>query len=142
MKIILLQDIKDIGRKNELKNVPDGYARNFLIARKLAVPANKENLSIKENIDSKNSAEIDRLKQSAGKITGKNFIFEVRVGDKNSVFESVSKKDIENALSQKDYKVEAVTLVKPIKTLGEHIIEINLGKSIKTNLKITIQAKK
>lgn len=141
MQVILLQDIKSIGKKNELKNVPDGYARNFLIARKLAIPATKENLREKAGMDAKISAEIGRLQKAAEKIAGENLVFEVKVGDKNSVFESVSKKDIESALSQKGYGVAEAILPKPIKTLGEHTIQLNLGKGIKADLKITIKAK-
>ncbi len=141
MQVILLQDIKGIGRKNELKNVPDGYARNFLIARKLAISATKENLREKANTDAKNLAEINRLKNTAQKIAGENFIFEVKVGDKNSVFESISKKDIEDELNKKGYRMAEALLPKPIKTLGEHKVQLNLGKGIKIDLKITIQAK-
>ncbi len=137
MKVILLENIKGLGNKYDIKNVSDGYARNFLISRKLAKAASET--AIKELESQK--AEYERQEQeikakaekSAEDLSGLKFDFKVKTGKKGEVFGSVSAEDIKKSLIEKGIEAE-ILLDKPLKSLGEHQVEINFGKGVKTTI--------
>src|SRR5262245_40106106 len=101
MRVILLSDVRGVGRKNEIKDVSDGYARNFLIARKLAVAADEKGMSVKGAADAKEQAEHDRLQAIADKLAKMSFEFTVKTGEHKEVFGSISKRDVEQAVRAK-----------------------------------------
>lgn len=148
MKVILLQDIKGLGKRLDIKNVSDGYARNFLIPRNLIKIANTQNLKeiesqklilVKKEEESKSQTE--QLKKQIEKI---ELIFKVVIGDKKEMFASIDAKDIKEKLVEEIGSVEIlknseIILEKPIKKLGEYQVEIDLKQGIKTKIKVLIQ---
>ncbi|OIO49323.1 MAG: 50S ribosomal protein L9 [Parcubacteria group bacterium CG1_02_42_13] len=144
MKIILLQDVRGVGRKYDVKEVSDGYARNFIIPRKLGKVATSETLrelkTQKENWEKQIAVLDDRLKKLQGALTDKPLIFKLKLGENQKAFGSVSKKDIEEKLRESDKNLSfEVNLNQPIKTLGEHQVKINLNGGVSGNIKIKVE---
>jgi large subunit ribosomal protein L9 len=144
MKVILLQDTSDIGKKFEVKEVKDGYARNFLLPRKMAQIATetalRELAKKKEILEKERQEKINHLKEIAKKLEELKLTFILREGEKGEIFGSVSKSEIIKALKDRgfDEKNWEVKLERPLKTAGEHAAEIGLGEGIKTKVKIQI----
>jgi len=142
MKVILLQDIKNFGRKFDVKQVKDGYARNFLLPRNLVKVATSEaikQLEIQKAVWQKQEIETkNKLEALAKELTEKEFHFALKTGDKGEVFGSIDKNDIKNKLSLSDSDIN-INLERPIKKLGTCQVEINLGKGIKTSVRIIIE---
>ncbi len=143
MKIILLQDIKGFGKKFDIKEVKDGYARNFLAPRKLAVFASPNEI---EKLNREKAREGDerekrvaRLKTEAEKLKNSVLEFKLKVGKKGEVFGSIGKKDIEKELSARGLSEAKIELEKPIKSLGEHKILISFEGDIKVPLQIIVR---
>ena len=151
MKVILVQDIKNLGKKFNIKDVSDGYARNFLIPKGLVRSANEKNLKELEALkatvakkEEKLKTQLSKLKKEIEKI---EIEFKVAVGEKQQMFASVDESDIKEKIIEKFSSIEQfkeplnylkVILEKPIKKLGEHQVEINLGMGVKTKVKIVI----
>lgn len=144
MKIILLKDVKGLGQRLEVKEVKDGYGRNFLIARGLAEAATKDALNKLEHQKKIWEAEreklVGELKIGAKKLEEMELKFKMKTGEKGETFGSVSRKDIEMELTKYGYKNLKIELEKPIKTIGEHKVAIDLGEGIKAKMKITTQS--
>lgn len=153
MQVILLQDIKGLGRKYDTKQVKDGYVRNFLLPRKLVKIATDS--AIKELETQK--AELERQKQElkakleklAKDLYGKEFRFNVKTGEKGEIFGSVSKEDIKtrivadiNADLRGYIKDIEINLERSLKTLGEHQVEIDLSAGVKTKIKLQVLEQK
>lgn len=149
MKMILLQDIRGFGKKFDVKEVKDGYARNFLLPNGLAKIANEK--SLKELEIQKASQEIkekeirEKLEKLAKAISGKELRFKVKTGEKEEVFGSVNKEMILTEIGKNHLLAEKLTenieaeLAKPFKTLGRHEIMIDLGKEIKAKTTVIIE---
>lgn len=142
MRVILLQDIKGFGRKFEVKEAKDGYARNFLLPRKLAMVATEAELK-KLNREKKIAVEkrqqlISKLKEEARRIEDLTLEFKLKTGEKGEVFGSISERDIESALKERGFGDVRTNLKQPLKSLGENKLEVNLGEGIKAGLKILI----
>ena len=142
MKIILLQDIGNIGRKNEIKEVKDGYARNILLPQKLVQVATAENVrKLQSEIKKHQTKKKNRfavLRSQAAALSDIVLLFPVRANEKGEIFGSVSAKEIEKSLAEKGFKNTTAILEKPLKKIGEYQIEINLGEGIKTKVSIKI----
>jgi large subunit ribosomal protein L9 len=156
MKIILLQDVRGVGRKYDVKEVADGYARNFLIPRRLAKPATDEALSElqaqRENLVKQLKIWQDKLKEIQKFFEEKPLVFKLKVGERGEVFGSVTKKEIEEALrkvlretnkellpeANRDFLIE-VRLNKPLKTLGSHQVVIDLGRGVTGEIKVLVE---
>ena len=124
----------------DIKEVSNGYARNFLFPKNLALPATKENLAKREHWAESEKEIIKQLEGLAQKLAGEKLELKVATGDKGEVFGSVTEKDIKLTLLERGYPKELeVTLEKPIREIGERQVEISLGKNIKTTLKLLIQ---
>jgi large subunit ribosomal protein L9 len=145
MKVILLQDIKNIGKKGETKNVSDGYARNFLFARNLAKPATEEALkeleTLKANEMRAKSEEYNRYKTLAEKLQTLALSFKVKVGEKGRAFGSVTQLKIQQALKKEGVAVEKewILLDEPIKTTGEKAVKIKFPNNLTAEVKIIIE---
>lgn len=139
MKVILLVDVRGVGRRYEVKEVHDGYARNFLIPQKLAVLADEKQLAAKKSHDEQEAGETERLQKLADKLAKEVFEFKIKAGAKGEVFGSVSKKDIEGALRNTPSAGAEVVLEHPIKATGEHEVEVSLGRGVKAKVKILIK---
>lgn len=142
MKVILLSDVKNLGLKDDIKEVADGYFRNVLLPKKLAAAANSVLLAELTKRKSKAAAEkeklIHELKSKVPELQKISLSFPVKAGKKDEVFGSVTKKDIELALAEKGLKNVTAELTSHLKTLGEHEVTIDLGEGIKTKIKISL----
>lgn len=138
MKVILLADIKGVGRKNEIKEVAEGYGRNFLIARKLAVAADGKGMGVKQAIDAQEQAERDRLTALGSLLSRMPFLFKIKTGEGGSVFGSVSRRDIELAFAERGVTEGELELEHPIKATGDHHVMVNFGKGVKAKVTITV----
>ena len=145
MKVILKQDIKGVGKKDQIINANDGYARNYLFPKKLAVPADKGNLT---NLKSKQTSEEHRkeLEKQAALETAKkieNILLKlpVKSGENGKVFGSITAKEIVQNL-EKQYGIivdkKKVSLQEPIKMLGMFNIEIKLYDGVIAKLKVNV----
>ena len=147
MKVILKEDIKGVGKKDQIINANDGYARNYLFPKNLAVPADKGNIvnleSKKSSIEHKKELERQSARETAKKIEGILLKLPVKSGENGKVFGSVTSKEIQENL-EKQYKIEVdkkkINLSEPIKTLGMFNIEIKLYEDITAKLKLNVIA--
>ena len=146
MKVILLKSIKDLGQKGDVKEVKEGYGRNFLLARGLAVLATQGAVSSHRS-ELKNLAEHElKLEKDAEalkqKIETAPFLAHVSTNDQGIVFGSINTKDIVDLLKEKGIIVNKAQLEikSPIKKIGESIVKINLYKNIKADLKIRVES--
>lgn len=145
MKVILKENIKSIGKKDEIVNVSDGYARNYLFAKKLAVEANNENLSkLKAKKDSENYKK-DIEKQEAKKVAEElekiKLQFKVKQGENGKIFGGISSKEIAEKLEkQQKIKVDKkkIELRESIKTLGITKVSIKLYEGIIGTIKVEV----
>lgn len=148
MKVILRADIKGVGKKDEIINASDGYARNFLFPKNLAVEANAENMSkLKAKKDSnayKKSQEKEEAKKIAEKLSGILLKIPVKAGENGKIFGGVSAKEISDVL-KKEYNIEVdkkkIELKETIKTLGVRTLTIKLYEGVIGNLKIDVISK-
>ena len=133
MKVILKADIKGVGKKNEVINASDGYARNFLFPKDLAVEANAENMSKLKAQESSKKFQKDVEREEAKKLAeklGKIMVtIKVKAGENGKIFGGVSSKEIADNL-EKEHKLKIdkkkILLKETIKTLGTHMIEVKL----------------
>ena len=145
MKVILKSDIKGVGKKDEVINASDGYARNFLFPKNLAVEANSENMSkLKAKQDSnayKKLQEKEEAKKIADKLSKILLKIPVKSGENWKIFGGVSEKEISDLLKE-EYKIEVdkkkIELKETIKTLGIRTITIKLYEGVIGNLKIDV----
>ena len=147
MKVILKADIKGVGKKNEVINASDGYARNFLFPKNLAVEANTANMSKlqaqKDSNQFKKETEKEEAKKLAEKMSKIMLKITVKAGENGKIFGGVSAKEIaENLETQQNIKVDKkkIDLKETIKTLGVHTVEIKLYEGVIGKLKIDVRS--
>ena len=145
MKVILKQDIKGVGKKNEVINASDGYARNFLFPKNLAVEANAENMSKlqaqKDATQFRKDTEKEDAKKIAEKLTKIMVKVQVKAGENGKIFGGVSAKDIsENLEKQHNIKIDKkkIDLKKTRKTLGIHLIDVKLFEGVSGKIKVDV----
>ncbi len=144
MKVIFIKDVKGQGQKGEIKEVKDGYAKNFLIKNGYAIKETKESLKIlnreqqaKKQEDEENRKKALKDKESLEK---EKLSFIVKTGEHDKVFGSISVKQIKEKLDQK-YKLDKKQIIinNPIASLGFHEVQINLYKDIVATIKIEVK---
>lgn len=145
MKVILLDNIKGVGKKDEIINASDGYARNYLLPKKLAVEANSENLSKlnnkKEAASYRKDVEKQNAEELAKKLKGIMLKIKVKAGENGKIFGGVTSKEIsDNLKSQYNFIVDKkkIDLKETIKTLGEFNIDIKLFEGVIAKLKVEV----
>jgi len=144
MKVILTTNIKKIGKIGELVKVKDGYARNYLFPKKMALRENKKNLEyyekIKEEIQINENKKLDEAKELLNNIKKLKIEFKKEADEKKQLYGTISKKEIINFLKEKDIKIFAddIKIVQPIRSLGEHQIEINPYEGIEESINIIV----
>lgn len=145
MKVILLKDVKKQGKKDDILEVSDGYAQNFLIKNGLAVKytAGSKNIldqEIKVRKDNE-QALIEDCKNIKSQIEALELTFKVKTGTSGKVFGSVSSKQIAEELAKKNIIVDKKTIKidNPIDTLGTHLVNINLHKKVVAQIKINVK---
>lgn len=144
MEVIFIKDLKNQGKKGQVKNVKDGYAENFLIKNGYAVKKTKENLlklnqeqTKKAKEDAANKEEAQLLKEKLSKVT---LEFKVKTGEGDRVFGSISIKQIKDELAKQGYKIEksSIELTNNISSLGFHNVNINLYPEITAKIKVHV----
>ena len=146
MKIILLQDVKGQGKKGEVIDVNEGYARNFLIKKGLAEVATASKLNDisqkKAAADFHKAEEVKATKAMASELKGKTFTVKIKAGQNGKVFGSVTGADISEALQAEGYTVDKrkVILTQPIKTLGSYDIELKLLEGVSAKITVNVEA--
>ena len=145
MKVILLDNIKGVGKKDEVINASDGYARNFLFPKKLAVEANAENMSkLKNKQDSfqhKKDVEKEKAEEIAKKLKDIVVNVKVKAGDNGRIFGGVTSKEISESLKQQfgiEIDKKKIVLNETIKNLGVFNVSVKLFEGIVGNLKVNV----
>lgn len=144
MKIILLADIKNVGKKGQVVNAADGYARNFLFPRKLAQEATEDNLHIinqkKDNERKKKLAEVEEAQALAEKLKGKEIKLTAKSGDTGRLFGAITNKDMSEAIKkQYDIDIDKKKIVMDtIKQVGVFEVEVKLYAEVSTKMKAVI----
>lgn len=144
MKVILLKDVKNIGKKGELIEAKDGYARNFLLPRGLAVEATASSMKelehqyrAREKRDAKALEKAQGLKE---KLQEEKLEMAVKAGEAGRIFGSVTSMDIAEVLEKLGYRIDRknILLEHPLKTLGEHDVDIKLHPQVIARLKLVV----
>jgi large subunit ribosomal protein L9 len=144
MKIILLDDVAKVGRRGEVRDVSDGYARNFLIPKKLALSASAGNLKNLEHIKQQTDAKAQRIKNDAHglqqRIEALTYEERRQASEEGKLFGSVTSQDIADFLGRQGVKVERrrIQLDEPIKTLGETTVAVRLHADVTAQLRVAI----
>ena len=145
MKVIFLQDVPRVGKKHDIKEVNDGYAMNFLFARKLAEPATPKATMLleqrKKNIEIERGVQESLLMKNLEEIKGKTIKIHGKANEKGSLFSAIHKKEIVEEMHRQhhaDIAEEFIALEKPIKETGEFEIPI-LIKNKKSSFKLVVE---
>ncbi len=144
MKVILLQDVRGIGRKGDIVEAKDGYARNFLIPKGYAAIATES--AVREAKHREKSREIrDKMhlqasKELKEKIEQETFTLAVKAGEKGRIFGSVTNMDIAGALKDAGYEVDRkdILMQAPIKDVGMHVVELRLHSEVSARIKVDV----
>jgi len=147
MKVIFIKDLKNQGKKNEIKEVSDGYAQNYLIKNGYAVKYTKtSNERLNDDLE-KNRQEDEKNKEFANKLKEQlekeNIKFIVKTGNNGKVFGNISSKQIQDELKKKNYDIDKkkIKIDLALNTLGCHYVEIELYKNIKAKLQVELNEK-
>ena len=145
MKVILTKDVKGQGKKGDVVNVSDGYARNYLFPNKLAIEASNKNLNevkAKKAADARRKKEeLEQAKLLAKKISGVEVLVRAKSGDQGKLFGSITSKDIADAaLKQHKLKIDRkkIVLTEPIKSLGSFSLEVKVYPDVSASLNVKV----
>ncbi len=144
MKVILLDDVTKVGRRGEVRDVSDGYARNYLLPKKLALSATAGNLKNLEHIKTQQEAKAGRIKEDAEALRARieALVFEQRrqASEDGKLFGSVTSQDIVDFLAGQGVQVERrrVVLDEPIKALGDTSVTVRLHHDVTAKLKVNV----
>ncbi|MCD6528237.1 50S ribosomal protein L9 [bacterium] len=144
MKVVLLCDVDKIGKKYEIKQVKDGFARNYLIPKGLAKPATEEVLKwveAQKEIEAKKiEEELKQVQKLASKLDGQEIVISTKIGKKGEMFEKISRQKIYEKLKELGFKIKKnqIELEKPIETLGEFPVKIQLEHGLEAEIKVIV----
>ena len=145
MKVMLTKDVANVGRAGDVKDVADGYGRNFLLPRKLAVPARAgvedEARKIRDAANRREAKDRDEAQALAEEIGNKTVVVRLRVGAEDKAFGSVTNADIASALkAQHQVEVDRhkIDLKEPIKQLGEHQVALRLHRDVEAHINLIV----
>lgn len=144
MKVILLDDVAKVGRRGEVRDVSDGFARNFLIPKKLALSASAGNLKNLEHIKQQQDAKAHRIKDDAQglqrRIEALTYEERRQASEEGKLFGSVTSQDLADFLGRHGITIERrrIHLDEPIKTLGETTVPIRLHMDVTAQLKVSV----
>ena len=144
MKVILMQEVKALGKKGEIKEVAEGYARNFLLPRGLAVEASgghlKQHLQQEQNAAGKKAKALAEAQKQAGKLNGQKVAITVRVGEGGRLFGSVTSADIAQGLKERGFSVDKrkIELTEPIKSLGVYAVRVRVHAEAEATIEVIV----
>lgn len=145
MEVILLEDVKNLGKKGEIVKINDGYARNFVLPKKLGIEANNKNLNdLKLQKANEERLALEKLQEAkilAVKIEEKPVTVSIKAGEGGKTFGSVATKEISQEVKrQLGFEIDKKKMVldEPIKTLGTHIIKVKVHKEVTANLTVKV----
>jgi len=145
MQIILQEDIEKLGHRGDVVTVKPGYARNFLLPRKLAIEASAGNMKALERIrtalSKKTATELDAAHKQAELLNGVSVKFTRKTGENDQMFGSVTTADIAEALAAQNFKIDKrqVQLAEPIKTLGEYTVTIKVFRDVTAAVNVQVE---
>jgi large subunit ribosomal protein L9 len=145
MEVILKEDVAKLGSRGDVVKVAEGYGRNFLLPKKLAIEATKGNKAVIDQMKAaavrRSAKEKAQAEELAKQFDGLSVSFQRRAGEHDQLFGSVTSSDIADALSRKGFSLDRrkVQLHEPLKTLGEFSVPVKLHKDVTTHLKVTIE---
>lgn len=145
MKVILMEDVKGQGKKGEVKNVSEGYARNYLFPRKLAVEATGANLQqLKEQQEAKARKEAEELKEAqqlSQRLENEKLVIKAHAGEGGRLFGAITTKHIGDALQKLGYEVDKrkIQLSDPIKGLGGHRVHVKLHPEVTATVTVFVE---
>ena len=149
MKVILLEDVKSLGKKGDIVDINDGYARNFILKKKLGLEASGKNLNdlkLKKENENKQAQEILEAAQALGEKLATGVIkLSMKVGEGGKTFGSITGKEIAEAIKgQLDLEVDKkkISLKEPIKSLGTHMVTIKLHPKVSSDLTVVVKEEK
>ncbi|MFH1894679.1 MAG: 50S ribosomal protein L9 [Patescibacteria group bacterium] len=146
MKVVLLKDVENVGKKYDIKEVKNGYGRNFLVKKQLAKPATKEVIAwveIQKSIAGKKSEEdLKKIQEKATSMDGQEIMVSTKVGDENQLFESINAQKIAEKLKEMGLEVKKsqIILETPIKELGEYPVKIKFEHNLETEITVIVTA--
>ena len=145
MKVILIEDVKSLGKKGDICDVSDGYARNFIIPKKKGVeatPDNLNNLKLKQANDAKIAQEnLENAQQLAKDLTDKTILIKAKVGEGGKLFGAIASKEIAAAMKEQtglELDKKKIVLNDPIKALGEQTVKVKLHKDVTASLQVKV----
>ena len=144
MKVIFVKDLKKIAKKWDIKELKDGYDKNYLIKNGYAIQVTGKNLEVYEEEKQKQQQEEDKKRQEAliekEELEKLTLLFKVKTGEQDKVFGSVSPKQIKDELHKKGHKIEKrqIELTGNLTTLGYHQVKVNLFKEVVATLKVQL----
>jgi large subunit ribosomal protein L9 len=144
MEVILREHVDNLGNRGDVVKVAAGYARNYLLPRQLALPvtvASKRQIEReREKADARDAEERATAEALAQKVAAFDISISRRVGENNTMFGSVTSADIAQALAAKGFQVEKrkITLAEPIKSIGEHTVQVKVHRDVTTEVKVKV----
>jgi large subunit ribosomal protein L9 len=146
MEVILREDVEKVGSRGAVVKVADGYARNFLLPKRLAVPATESNKKIVEQERGaylrREAKAVEEAQDLGRMVSNVTLTFRQRVGENNHLFGSVTAKDIGEALEAQKYHIDRrkIQLEEPIRTLGEHKVTLRLHHDVVAEINVIVEA--
>lgn len=145
MEVILKEDVQKLGHRGDIVKVAEGYGRNFLLPRKLAIEATPANRAVIEQMRSaalrRSAKEKGEAEELAKQFEGLAVQFTRKAGEKDHLFGSVTSADVADALAKKGFNVDRrkIQLDEPLKALGEFTVSVRLHRDVATSVKVTIE---
>lgn len=145
MQVVLLEDVKSLGKKGEIVKVNEGYARNFILPRKLGVEATPKNLNDlklkKANEEKKAAEQLAEARELGAKLEKSSVTLSIKAGDNGKAFGSVSRKEIAKAIQEQlglDIDKKKLVLPEPLKTFGTHEVPVKLHRDVTVKLAVKV----
>jgi large subunit ribosomal protein L9 len=147
MEVILMEDVKSLGKKGEIVKVNDGYARNFILPKKLGIEASKQNiyeLKLQKDAEDRRQKEIlEEAKQLAKKLEASTVNLKIKAGEGGKTFGSISTKEIAAALNEQpgfELDKKKIQLSEPIKNAGTYTVGVKLHPKVTAEIKVVVEA--
>ena len=145
MQIILQEDVDNLGHRGDVVTVKPGYARNFILPRKLGIEATPGNMKalerIRTSLAKKTATELEAAQKQAGLLNGVALKFARKTGENDQMFGSVTTADIAEGLEAQGFKIDKrqIQLAEPIKVVGERDVTVKVFRDVTASIKVTIE---